>query len=177
MLLVFPNLYVTGTEDPEGDRTVQRFRVFDDGAWLAPYDTDAMCAAYVLDGYEDAHPRLRSASKLRPRMHWRIVDCDNPRHRPWDDWQHGLEVAREIARWLEPRPRIYVTRAGWRYVWRLDPPEEIGEELAFLVSLHARGVPVDFACADWTRLYRMPRATRDGDQLPFVGEGFEDGTR
>jgi len=167
MILVFPHKYVRGGEGT--------YPIRGDEAWTTAYDTDAHCVAYVLDGYGvgDRHPRINKTFGLRPRMHWRMVDCDNPRHEPWDDWRRGLDAAREIAQWLKPRPRIYVTRAGWRYVWPLNPPEEIGGELAALVRLHAQGVPVDFSCRDWTRLYRMPRATRDGVQLPYVGEGFE----
>lgn len=61
----------------------------------------------------------------------------------------------------------YTTSGGLRFVHALALPVHAGEGYeALLARFHAAyqlaGLPVDEACRDWTRLYRAPRVTRDG---------------
>jgi hypothetical protein len=152
-------------------------------AFLAPYRTDAMCCQYAIPGVVGVHPRVnKSALKAlkrkgqEPMLNWVLVDVDNPKHRPWGG---GLS---RCARWVEsqiaslPEPYAsaacyYLTPHGYRIVLRLNEPFPVGQceprLRGFIDMLQRHGVAADGACKDWTRLFRLPRATVDGVRLNY----------
>lgn len=98
-----------------------------------------------------------------------FVDVDNPDHRVWtpedvDEFQRILYEAEPLktAGW-------YTTRAGYRVIQPLSRPVPVegSEDLiyAYLLTLDRAGIKVDFSCADWTHVFRMPRTFRDGFRL------------
>ena len=60
---------------------------------------------------------------------------------------------------------VYLTRGGYRLLWKLPEPLGIDAYLslmaAFRGELAGRGIEAD-ALTDWTRCYRLPRVVRDG---------------
>lgn len=151
-------------------------------AWEADWATDAHCVQYFIPG-EEHMPRLNKSSvawlrthhNIDPLIGWVLVDVDNPDH---GEWTEDLEA--QLADTLSPDnlPEVesagfYMTKHGYRLVWRLPEPMSalLFEDWAsmFYTYLRSKGVNADPACKDWTRLYRMPRATRDGtlQDLPY----------
>ena len=106
------------------------------------------------------------------------LDVDTPRHVPADEaWWGELVQRAEVLAELAPGPTVYRTRGGARLVWELAEPVAIrshAERLAWrdrylrsaLAVYRACGIEADPACADFTRLYRLPHATRDGGASP-----------
>lgn len=102
------------------------------------------------------------------------VDCPDV-HGTSDDapptWRaETLGIVRAIAS-DHGAPYYYETRGGARLIYRLPvpswistPDDESQWSLDYLVTLaylrRRYGLRGDVACADWTRLYRLPRATR-----------------
>jgi hypothetical protein len=81
-----------------------------------------------------------------------------------------LDIVRAIAA-DHGYPYYYATRGGARIIYRLPAPSWIScpsdesqwsmDYLVTLAYLRRRyGLIGDVACSDWTRLYRLPRATR-----------------
>lgn len=99
-----------------------------------------------------------------PRVVAFVVDVDGPDHGRSASWDTELV---ERAKRLPGRPFGYWTRGGARFVWHLDEPAPIATWSAWYLDALTRitavsGIVGDQACADWTRLYRAPHATRDG---------------
>jgi hypothetical protein len=144
--------------------------------------------ALSLEWPNDAHVQLCSVPSIPHRlkkealskhpdgvpMVARFFDCD----------LHGVPAAEVDAWWTGERPKfdrlgdaypgtiVYRTRGGARIVGTLPEPiiirtEADGKRWATAYQRHglhlARefGIVVDFACSDWTRLFRLPHATRD----------------
>lgn len=142
------------------------------------YTTDAHFAGYFLPG-EDAWPRLTKsvlpiirASGAQVMMGCLIFDFDNPGHRPWGSememhaFLSRLREAGDKCAWLK-FSAFYTTRNGARTVHRLIPPlpVDVAEQIAEwgVERFQKYGIPeVDSACSDWTRLFRLPYVTRDG---------------
>lgn len=95
-----------------------------------------------------------------------VADVDNPGHAEW------TPALRETLSGLMSRSAmlatagIYLTAHGWRVVQPLTRPLPVEAFEAalrgWLVELEAGGIPIDWACADWTRMFRLPRVRRDG---------------
>jgi hypothetical protein len=73
---------------------------------------------------------------------------------------------------------FYATRHGYRLFWRLGQPLDVRffESLTsqFIEHLRAEGIEADPACTDWTRLFRLPHATPEGDRNPIRLPAFLD---
>ena len=154
------------------------------------YANDAHVAAYSvpavprrLDGGAPGH--LVDGAPLGVPMAFFFVDLDGPGHQAPPAWRS--EMAARVDRVLAEHPGgfFYETRGGGRLVWRRASPFVITTEVdartwkltywRTLLYLSRRyGLEGDPACADWTRLYRAPHATREGgghpEQLPTVGD-------
>jgi hypothetical protein len=101
------------------------------------------------------------------------VDVDGPDHVASDEWR--AEARTNAARLFEARPGIYYeTRGGARILYALATPIEIASlsdadrwaarYLALLAELERDfGITGDPSCADFTRLFRLPRVKRDPD--------------
>lgn len=148
-------------------------------AWeKKPYD--AHFVGYQHKSLSD-FPRLAKAQvdfaeDAGVKLHWLCFDIDNPGHAVWE----SPELA-ESALWatldiLPPKLAEfaggYTTRAGLRVLFHLAQPAELrhGNHLLHHVGtlLQDVGILVDPACFQWTRLFRAPRATRDGQVLRSV---------
>jgi hypothetical protein len=173
-LLVLPHARVPGWDGrPDTLAQTQTYPIrLTPDAWREDYPTDAHAVGYLVDG-EDALPRLtlRCAPWLEEqgapvRMHWMLVDVDNPGHRPWDD-----DLLAETGDLLAELPWAssmgwYLTPGGYRLVWQIKDPVPVSIwadwRAMFHDALRSHGIEPDDACLDWTRLFRMPRALRPG---------------
>lgn len=164
------------------------------------YTTDAHTAAYAATPHARRLSTGALAQRVHPRMVLVVVDVDHDEtHRlNGERAKKGLvavavpeawrvDVDQRITRLRAEAPGIvaYHTRGGARLVGLLATPHDIADEAAALAwkVLYARtlarlsrlyGIVGDPACDDWTRLYRLPHATRRGSQVPeawpIVGE-------
>ncbi|MBV9949792.1 MAG: hypothetical protein JOZ69_23320 [Myxococcales bacterium] len=118
-----------------------------------------------------------------PEMRAVVFDIDGPDHTASNGWREG-----ERAKWpallaAHPGLFLYETRGGYRVVGVLAEPVPIrtpadaaewSRRYAAWVAYLARcfRIVADSRCADWTRLYRVPRATRDGvlEERPSYGD-------
>lgn len=159
-------------------------------AMLTRYATDAHVAAYSvpavprrLDREAPGHPV--DGAPLVVAMAFLIIDLDGPDHQAPPAWRSQMAERVERALAEHPGGFSYETRGGGRLVWRRAAPFVITTEFdartwkltywRTLLYLSRRyGLVGDPACADWTRLYRAPHATRDGggqpEQLPQGGD-------
>ena len=158
-------------------------------ALSSEYRTDAHFTAYSVP--ELPH-RLTNASReaVSPTMVLLVVDIDDPdahaEKRPAStEWLD--DVRARIARLREDHPGFvgYATKGGVRLVARLARPHIIDSDAAkarwaafYLLALawlsRVYGLVADPACSDWTRLYRLPHATRDAAQGPERREVYGD---
>lgn len=142
------------------------------------YPFDAMLTMYRIEG-ETQMPRLnksalgylrsRGAKVVADKV---LLDIDNPEHRPWQSEDEIAEAyARVKATKLGATAGFYATRAGYRLIWLLPEPLEVGLLESFvsqlIEALGAEGIVADPACCDWTRLFRAPFATREGMTEPL----------
>lgn len=151
------------------------------------YATDAHTAGY------SAHSIARRLDKDAPEqmpggvaMVALFVDVDTPNHVPATDaWreQERTKIAAALA--ALPGGFAFESRGGYKLVWRLPEPFTITSAADYarwrlfywrtLLALSRRfGIEGDPSCADWTRLYRLPHATRDEggkpEDLPTEGD-------
>lgn len=101
------------------------------------------------------------------------LDYDLPGHVRWNEtlWTEfeRLMAMASVKFPVLGRPTLwYTTSGGCRLVWvfnRAIPVEGVGgleDRLGGAVATaHLGGLPVDPACRDWTRLFRLPRVVRD----------------
>lgn len=101
-----------------------------------------------------------------------------------NDWRVAERAKVDELRAAHPGVVMYETRGGYRIVARLAEDHEIRDAASkaawrawYLRQLgylsHAFGIVGDPACDDWTRVYRLPRATRGGgrpEDHPIVGD-------
>jgi hypothetical protein len=159
-------------------------------ALLSRYATDAHVAAYSVHTMprrldKEAPGHLVDGAPLVVAMAFFIADLDGPDHRASPAWRS--EMAPRVERALAEHPGgfSYETRGGGRLLWRRALPFLIPTEFdaptwkltywrTLLYLARRYGLVGDPACADWTRLYRAPHATRDRggqpEQLPTVGD-------
>lgn len=187
-LVVLPHKFIPGIDrlDAKGrplDAVGQPVTVGGSfGTWGEAYATDAHCVAYAIPGVEGYHPRINKrvlptlvALGRCPLLHWAIVDVDNPDHGAWESpSDEDLDrIAGQVAAAGLPEAGVYLTRGGYRLVWPWTTPVEVGTGAEAMLSglldtLAYGGIEGDRSCTDWTRVFRMPRATRDGrpEDLP-----------
>jgi hypothetical protein len=139
----------------------------------AEHRTDAHCFTYAVPGM-DRTPRLTKGmlswfieqTGKTPVTTCFMADVDNPGHAPWDATAH--ETFEET--WANApallTAGVYFSKHGWRVVQPLTVPIPVTESEAYLARwlriLEAQGIPVDWACRDWTRYFRLPCVLRDG---------------
>lgn len=93
------------------------------------------------------------------------LDYDNPEHGTWAGPEAAAEWINKVFEADVPAPTVlYTTRGGGRLVYVLTEsirgPEAESLVQRLIERWAAAGVPLDRKCADWTRLFRLPRALR-----------------
>lgn len=189
-IIVFPHSRVRAWAPDRPADAVEVGRRLNIPEFFAPQPTDAMAVAWDVPGLPQP-PRLTKAvgdilagEGHPPQLRWALLDFDREGHTPWT----SLEEARaaflaavtklRLATGVPPAWRAnvggYTTRAGFRLMWHLSSPlnytlaEDFLSRLGEAVS-QAVGWAADSAAMDWTRLFRLPRATRDGQLLESAG--------
>lgn len=120
-----------------------------------------------------------AALDLKPKMVLWVVDVDGPGHIATEEW--WAETAPKIERLIQRHGRCYVyrTRGGARIVYALEPFEMgpgtaerwSASYLAWLDYLRTEfQIDGDTKCADWTRVFRLPRVVRDGKPTTPLAE-------
>lgn len=144
------------------------------------YTTDAHFAQYVTPN--GRRLKIAAAALLRVQLGVIVLDLDcaaahasgEPAPESW-----RIDVRRQATALLRAHGRgyYYETRGGARIVYLQPAPYEIGspadalqwrQDYAITCAWMRRnfGLEVDVACSDWTRLFRLPRATRKGSTAP-----------
>ena len=165
-------------------------------ALQATYQTDAhFWPGYVVDASgtpETSLPRLnKGARPVIERMGGRILfgclvlDIDGPEHKtggtPSPEWisDQTARLAHLPVEWASFG--IYLTRGGYRLLWRRDAPvgpEQHIEDLEIARDrLATIGIQAD-ALIDWTRSYRLPfvRRSSKNERREAVFDGLVSGT-
>jgi len=157
-----------------------------DEAFTTAFPFDAHTAAYSLPMTEH-RLRTQALAMAAPKMVLIIFDIDTPGHVPITEAWWAKEEPK-IRALIRARGRCYAwtSRNGYKIAYGIEPIE-IGlaepacHPLRWTASYHAWcdeiaaefQIIADKNCADWTRLYRLPRVNRDGeDVVPLheVGE-------
>jgi len=141
------------------------------------YLWDAHLVTYVIDGVW-AQPRLLKDHRHmvdRPvTVSVFFCDIDLPDGVVWNDELVAEFKAKYDQLDILKTAGIYHTRGGLRIVQplakALPVPESEVYHRRWLLQLEAAGFQVDWACKDWTRLYRLPHVRRDGRpyRSPYV---------
>jgi hypothetical protein len=165
-------------EHIEGERT---FVLSLGDALERQYTTDAHFAAYH-------SPNGRRLTKDAPLQLGLVemtaivfdVDCEatHGSGEPAPEaWRVELREKVCVLASVHPDPYFYETKGGARIVYSLPAPfilsvdadaQRWAQAYALLVAHMERrfSIAADPACADWTRLFRLPHATRDGKVRP-----------
>ena len=125
-------------------------------------------------------------TEANPRMVLAVFDVDAPDHVSSDFWWAEETVKIASLTSAHPGAFTYRTRGGYRVVFRLPKPLEMRTQTdvnrwtasyqSWCKYLARRfEIQADTACADWTRFYRAPHATRDGvpQKLETIGDPNE----
>lgn len=160
-----------------------------DEALTRTYSTDAHTAAYSVPSIRR---RLDSAAAGRVVVVMAVVifDVDGEAHQASDAWWAcQLDLLSDLEH-DHPGGFVYRTRGGYRIVYLLAEQVEITDRLgaagwrrlyeAWCNYLSRRyRIIADRACQDWTRLYRLPHATREEggqpESLAVIGDASEIG--
>lgn len=112
-----------------------------------------------------------------------VLDSDDPvvhgtpePARP--EWRREFSSRLALLAATHPAPFAYHTRGGARIVYALDEPmvlrsvadaQQWAQQYAIVVAHMSRayGLTCDTSCDDWTRHYRLPVVTRDGELLTY----------
>ncbi len=156
------------------------------GAFTVEASTVSLADALTRAWPSDAHLQACHAPRWRRRrltgadvgrtpiaMQAFVVDLDAPGHAPTPAWRAEIRsrVEKAFATW---GPGFFcTTKGGARVMWRLRDPFPIATPadaaawrrryLAACAALEADfDIVADRACADWTRLFRLPLVVRDG---------------
>jgi hypothetical protein len=132
------------------------------------YRFDAHLVAYVIEGVR-AQPRLLKDHLYlidRPvTVSVFFCDIDLPDGSGWTDELTAEFIAKYEQLDILKTAGIYHTRGGLRVVQPLAKPLPVPESEVYhrrwLHQLEAAGLQVDWACTDWTRLFRLPNVRRD----------------
>lgn len=184
-IIVFPIKKITGYDGKNSDARCYPLvspieacqKSFGTDAHFAPYsiptlaEAEGECPRVNKQGLADLRDR-----NLEPHLNYVVIDVDLPDHRQWTD-----EDKVNFAQMYEATPLLhtaylYSTLHGWRAIWPLARPIPARKADSYLDHLHDHlredlGIPVDEACSDWNRLYRLPRVVRDG--RPTAPDVFE----
>lgn len=158
-------------------------------ALLRPYKTDAHCTQYTSDkGRRLSREAVDAGAVAEISFIMFDVDCQEVHGTPEpapDAWRAEMR-AKMHALWNKhPGAFYFETRGGARIVYRQPKTLRIAsradeavwsQRYAVSASYLSRrfGIEADPACGDWTRLFRLPRATRkpggDPEQWEIVGD-------
>ena len=162
-LAVADTKYVTGSGSIEEAPTAQSLEILDiKEALTRKWASDAHFVPYSTKG-----PRYRKAIADQQKVVTQLLcfDCDNPRHQRWDSEESVLAWFAKATELVPFFYAIYTTRSGGRVMVKLDKPIDVREaqEIHKLMTLDLinRGLNVDAACSDWTRMFRLPYIIRD----------------
>lgn len=158
-----------------------------DAAFTTAFPFDAHTTGYSLSTIEHRLRGAALAAGAAPKMVLLVFDIDTPGHVPitaaW--WAQEEPKIRAL---IHARGRCYVwtSRNGYKIAYGIEPvtigltapachPQRwTASYHAWCVELAAEfGIIADKSCGDWTRLMRLPRVNRDGeDVVPLheVGE-------
>jgi P4 family phage/plasmid primase-like protien len=164
-------------------------------AFTRRWSTDAHLAAYSVPAHPRRLARAEALTALAAEggipMVLAVFDLDAPDHQATEDWFAEQWPRVDAVQLRHPGLFAYRTRGGYRLVWRLAVPYVLRsvQDAADWRRLYQRwccylaravGLVADPSCADWTRLYRLPHATREGggapEELPTWGDPAELGT-
>jgi len=179
-IAIFPNVRVGGWDgNPDKLNSMLFAEHFTLEEFKKKQNTDAVAVSYLVP-QETRQPRLNKpalaalkAAGQEPELHWAIFDIDNPGHVPWED----IETAEnELLAAFDRLPEAlfssvggYTTRAGSRFMWKLEPALPVSMANSFLRNLgtllEGLDIGIDPASYEWTRFFRLPRAKRDGAVL------------
>lgn len=147
-------------------------------AFTRPFRTDAHFVQYT----SPAKRRLNRDSGVVPTMSVIVIDVDCKHSHGTasatpEGWRSHMFCALSRLFADHPGGYWYETKGGGRIVYRLPAPQTItcyhdaqewrrdyAVTLAHLENTY--GIVGDQACSDWTRLFRLPHATRDGGTTP-----------
>jgi hypothetical protein len=188
MLHVFPQEKFQGWDGTNDPSTLLLSESFPAEELDEPLDGDGRFVVYTIPG-ECSIPRINLAALpvlegmgAEPVATVAVVDVDNADHVPWSSLDEAeahmvdlLSRATESPEDLLFNAAFYTTRAGYRLIWRLTDPLPIGKYRALLRYIMADlrekyGIDSDPSSDEWNRLFRMPRAVRDGVQLQTFAE-------
>jgi hypothetical protein len=139
-------------------------------AYSAPEWPRRLCQDAVTEKGRD---RLPSGVPMRLA----VFDIDAPGHTATDAWRAHERDKIQALLAVHPGLFIYMTRGGYRFLGQLPDPDWIVDRecagawseryLAWCAYLTRRfQIAVDPVCQDWTRLYRLPHATRTPGGMP-----------
>ena len=145
-------------------------------AFARQFDTDAHFVTYSLKSQGDiprinkpALPHLRQAGDdLLTTM--LVLDYDTPNHSRWTPeaqakWLEDLAALSESFPLAWQWTLLYTTRNGARLVYVLDAPVPVDQSEKrhqwLCQEFTAKGLDIDKATSDWTRVFRMPYVLRD----------------
>lgn len=175
-------------EIPVFDRFAKAFPLHSDGApaVYGPF-SEACSTTFEWDAHFAAYsqPTIQrrlggtGALTLEPKMVLLVLDVDGPDHK-WtpDWWEREKAKLREFFK-RKGRGYAYTTKGGYRIVLALKTPmvlRTVKDALRWRFSYldwiaeiqREFDINCDDKCADWTRLYRLPRVLRDGiPQIPI----------
>lgn len=190
LLPVLADKHARGWPEHETGRPALYLQVAD--ALTRQWSTDAHFAAYSVPAQPRRLARPEALAALAEQggvpMVLAVFDLDAPDHKATDAWFAEQLPKLDALPQRHPGLFAYRTRGGYRLVWRLAAPFVLGlaGDAARWRRLYQRwcchlargfGLVADPSCADWTRLYRLPHATReDGgspEQLPAWGDPRE----
>lgn len=149
----------------------------------------ALNVALTRDFVSDAHVQLVTADRRLSSAACEVLDkdvaavalaldVDTQGHSTADDaWWADFAARAGVLAEQHPGAFAYRTRGGARLVWTLEVPcviRSLDDARAWRdryqrTAAHVyrvAGIVADPACADWTRLYRLPHATRDEGGRP-----------
>lgn len=198
IVLAFQDKYVRGwpkSDDaravhaPIGDVLTERFST---DLHFVPYGADIARRHTIALFKDPTHADKIGTANLRMVLF--VVDVDHPQHAAQafaapDAWWTEERGKLEALFAVHPGGFVYRTRGGYRIVYALPEPFPLRAQLdddrwtarykSSLRYLARRfGIVADEACADWTRFYRAPHATRDGilQDLETIGDAHAIGT-
>lgn len=177
-------------------------------AFSRRWPCDAHFTCYLPVPFDAREPMFRFKKEILPEIretghdvhvHVMGIDIDTgdtkAEHLPWaqvpEKWgpfdalrRSTLAAATPLGEKLRSAAYSYSTRRGWRYVFVLKKPlsAEDSEPVVrgLITEMRAAGFLADLSCADWTRVFRLPRVLRDGissETDPFFMIETEDPTR
>ncbi|MCP4674205.1 MAG: hypothetical protein GY854_01530 [Deltaproteobacteria bacterium] len=137
-------------------------------ALMRVYNTDAHMVTYVVPGW-DRQPRINKCGlphfEPTPQVEVLLCDVDNPDHQPWAPELIDATLKKYETLDVLKTAGLYHTAHGARIMQPLETPIPVDQVepyiVGWLMDLEWAGLHVDWACRDWTRLFRLPNVQRD----------------